>query len=423
MKRYGLKHLLGKCQRLRFIYIGVMLAALCVAAIYSWRLNFPPEPYYDEEHYVQFLTRLIHGHTYTYVSPHPLLWHLLTCGCMVCFGELPSVWRSVSLLAGLMLILWVYLLAEQISRDPPTAFFAAFIFSFDCISLTQARIGMLNSLALLFMIMSLWAFLRYWLTQQWPRKAALCSSGIFLGLALSTRLTSLSMLPMIGFLVMLRWIKHPPERKALFWEGIFFLVFLPALIYFATYAFIPFLPGQTWRDVWKIQEFNFHYHFRVANTQAHPYASQWWGWPLLLRPIWYYFTGQKGIVNGIICIGNPLVFWAIPIMFLYHAWNLARHKVRASGLILWGFCLQWLLYAFISRVKFFHYFYFAMPFVAIGLALMYKRIWDQGRAGQIAVCICLALILGMFLYWYPLLTGLPISEKYFQHHMWFRPWI
>lgn len=404
-------------------YIGVILLALCVVVLYGYRLNFPPEPYYDEVHYVRFLKKLIHEHTYDYASSHPPLWHLLTWGCMVLFGEHPVVWRLVSLLAGLLLLLWVYFLAQRISRDSLTALFTVFFLAFDCISLTQARIGMFNSLALLFAIIALWAFLHFLPERPGPRKKVLLSTGIFLGLGLATKLTSLSTLGIIYFLLILKAMKSRGQRKPLFFESIFFLGILPVVIYFAAHAFIPFLPGYSWKDIWKIQVFNFRYHLVEAATQTHLYASQWWGWPLLLRPIWYYFTNQEGVVKGIISIGNPAIFWMIPVMAVYLLWDFLRHKSQASGLILLGFFGQWLFYACGLRLKFFHYIYFAMPFVAIGLAWICRKLWGKGRCGKILVCLYLVLVLGMFLYWYPLLTGLPIPVKYFQQHMWFRSWI
>lgn len=404
-------------------FLGIILLAAAVCVIYSWRLNFPTEPYFDEVHDIKFLKILIHEHKIDHVSPHPPLWSLLTWPCVALFGEYPAVWRMVSLLAGLLLIPCVYIVGKKITRNATIGLLAAFFFAFDCVSLTQARIAMFNSLALLFAILSLWAFLNYGLDRLWPRRKALMWAGIFLGLALSSKLSSFSIIPVIAFLLIHKAIKSPEERKALFFESILFLGIVPVAIYFAAHAFIPFLPGYSWSSIWEIQKFNFQYHFVQAKTQTHQYSSQWWGWPLMLRPTWYYFTSNSGVVNGIIAVGNPAIFWMIPAMAVYLFWGLVRHKNKVSGLIVFGYLSQWLFYASIARLKFFHYIYIAMPFVAIGLGLICAQLWAKGKVGKFLVCAYLALVLGMFIYWYPLLTGLPISDKYYQHHMWFRSWI
>ena len=405
-------------------YAGVILLAVLIIDAYCYRLNFPVEPYYDEVHYIKPLKRLMYERVYEYtLTSHPPLWTLLTWPFVALLGERPAVWRLVSLLAGLLLILWIYFLARKILQNSLAALFAVFLFAFDCISLTQARIAMFNSLSLLFMIISFWAFLHYGSSRGWPRKQALLISGMFLGLGISTKVTSLAILFLIGPLLIHKAIKSPGERKALLVESIVFLLMVPVAIYVAVHAFIPSLPGCSWETVWEIQKFNFAYHLQVAATQTHPYSSSWWGWPLLLRPIWYYYTNDGGVVNGIICIGNPVIFWMLPVMAVYLLWDWVRHKAKVSGLILLGFFGQWLFYALGSRLKFFHYIYFAMPFAALGLARIGKQLWERGRGGRLLVCLYLVLVLGCFLYWYPLLVGIPVSEQYSQHHMWFRSWI
>ena len=148
----------------------------------------------------------------------------------------------------------------------------------------------------------------------------------------------------------------------------------------------------------------------------------------MLRPIWFYFDAQRfgkpeAVIKGILCIGNPAIFWMIPVAIGYLIWDFCKRRAWASGLVLLGFFTQWLPYAFFGRLKFFHYFYTAMPFVAMALALLLSRLWAWGKPGRVIVVLYLILVAGMFVYWYPLLTALPVSGKFFQHHMWFKKWI
>jgi hypothetical protein len=50
-----------------------------------------------------------------------------------------------------------------------------------------------------------------------------------------------------------------------------------------------------------------NYEAAVADA-THPYSSKWWTWPLLLRPVWYYWKDPgpiTGTVVGIWGSGNP----------------------------------------------------------------------------------------------------------------------
>ena len=41
----------------------------------------------------------------------------------------------------------------------------------------------------------------------------------------------------------------------------------------------------------------------------HNYQSSWWSWPLMLRPIWYFYEPDQGAMRGVLLIGNPVIMW------------------------------------------------------------------------------------------------------------------
>ena len=65
----------------------------------------------------------------------------------------------------------------------------------------------------------------------------------------------------------------------------------------------------------------------------------------------------------------------------------------------------------------------AMPFVVMAFAFLLERIWCSGKGGKALVFAYLAAAACFFIYWYPLLTGFPVSEQYFRHHLWFKSWV
>jgi dolichyl-phosphate-mannose--protein O-mannosyl transferase len=92
-------------------------------------------------------------------------------------------------------------------------------------------------------------------------------------------------------------------------------------------------------------------------------------------------------------------------------------------IILLGFFIQWLPWARISYFNFFYYFSPAMAFATMAIALLMSRIWQIGRLGRGIVIGYVVIVAVLFIYWYPLYTGFPVSEWYFRNHLWFKAWL
>jgi len=399
----------------------LLLLGLLVVLVYSYHIYFPLEPYFDEVHYVGFIRELFAGSYNQYVSNHPPLWHFLTALGMKIFGDHPWTWRLVSLMAGLGILPILYQLTKKISGDPLVALLAVFFWLFDCLSLTQARVCMMNSLQLLFMLVSMLFFLESLENTPFPDKKKLLFAGLFFGLAISTKLVALNMLlffiPLLIFYVFTKKIRYQGLWP---WLALCFLL-IPFLIFFCVHLAIPFFKGRTIADIWNITAFHIHYH--MTTTQTHHYTSPWWSWPIMSRPTWAFYKNHHGLVNGIIFIGNPVLFWSTPLSIGFVVWEFLKKRSMAAGIILLGFCSQWLFFSLATRMTFFHYFYLAMPFAAMAMALLARRVWLKGKIGRSVVLVFLTLTVMMFVYWYPLLTGLSIPYKFYEQHMWFRSWI
>ncbi len=414
---------------MRYEYRICILVSLLVGLVYSYQIYYPAEPYFDEVHYVAFVRNLIHEHTYTqHASVHPPLWHLLMTGAVLLFGDQPLAWRLVSLLSGLGGIFMIYLLAKKVTRDVTIALLSVFFLTFDCLSLTQARIAMMNSTLLLFGAIALFFFWNVMQAEGSGQRKDWIRAGLFLGMALATKLVAASMLIFFLILIVGKMRQSDGERTAMIKKIMIYLVILPALIFFAVHLFIPFLKDRSLKDIWNIQVFNFSYNLHDALEEKHPYSSKWWTWPLMLRPIWYYFETEyydtpASTVYGIIGIGNPAVFWMIPFTMGYLLWDYWKNRSAVSGFVWAGFLTQWLFFSFGKRLTYFHYFYNAMPFVVMGLAVVVKKIWDTGRIGRTIAISYLICVAGLFVYWYPLLVGMPIRGAYYGQHVWFGSWI
>ncbi len=385
--------------------------------LYSFRLSFPPTQYYDEVYHVKTAREFIalSGNSET---SHPPLGKMLVALTVRIFGDHSRVWRLVPLVSGLAALLVFFLLAEKFFKDLKPALFASVLFALDGILITQSRITMLNTTMILFMLLALWFFIRA--LEENGKTNYFLLSGIFLGLTAATRWIGLGIVPVMGILF-LKYFPALREKRGSILKLFIFLVGVPLLVYFTVHLFLLLIKGYHWKDLWLYQVRMLHYHSTLKAT--HNYGSAWWGWPVMTRPIWYFFERKQGVIRGIFCIGNPAVLWAFIPALGYLIWDVLKTRSSRAAFVITGFLSQWLPWAFIGRVKFFHYHFTAMPFVALGLALYFQAIWNTGRAGKIFAAGYLLLVLGMAAYWYPLWTAYPISEWYFQNHLWFKSWV
>jgi dolichyl-phosphate-mannose--protein O-mannosyl transferase len=339
---------------------------------------------------------------------------------MLVFGDHSWAWRIPSLLCGLMTIVVLFYITRLLTKDSRFAALTAFLFAVEGLHFTQSRIAMLNAPMLMWMMLSWAGVLPYCLDGNNPRTRSFFYSGLFLGLAVSCRWIGILIFPGIGIFLALRFLKE--NNKAGFLRDfLLFLIVMPLLIYAASHSIMMVTQSIGWKEIWNYQLHMWHYHTTLQ--EGHRYASEWWGWPILVRPIWYFFVSKDQVVNGIICLGNPAIYWLMPFAMGYVFFQWIEKRSFLYGFILFGFFSQWLPWAWVGRTKFFHYFYTAVPFAVLAVVLLLHRIWQIEKTGKWIVAAYLALVTVLFIYWYPLYTGYPISEAYFRNHMWFQAWI
>ena len=412
--------MLKKNRRSFLIFIvGILISFIIL--LYGYNLYFPNRMYFDEVYHVKRAVQLVELNQYNFgYNHHPPLWALFSAAGISFWGNFSFVWRLPSLISGIIVILLLYLLTFKLTKDRITAFFAAFLMTFDCMSMVQARIGMLNSMMVMFMMLSLYCLFQYTIDKSWSRKKSFITGGIFYGAALAVKLVSCFFIIMFFAIVAAYLLKKKEWDIKVIRDFILYWCILPAVVFFGFHLFIPFMDGGSWSDIWLHVSFVYD---GFTEEQGHLYGSRWWSWPLLIRPTWYVFEQENSIVKGILCMGNQAVFWMIPVSLGLTCWRFVKKRAFVEGFILLGLVSQWLPWAFIARVQFNHYFYTAMPFICISIAVPIARIWRQTPEDRYLIIFYLLFVIALFIYWYPLLNGMPISEKYYLHHMWFKSWV
>ena len=273
-----------------------------------------------------------------------------------------------------------------------------------------------------------------WAFGRWLALLALC--GAAMGLAIATKWQGVYAALGLPFLFFPAWFKLLAHNKKQAWitfAACFgFFIALPIAIYMLSY--IPFVlaestrlpdgesPTLTWgiRTIWQNQIHMFSYHSGlVAN---HPFASNWWSWPLLLTPIWLYVSDiSDGVRAGITSFGNPAVWWFGTFAVAFAIYALAKKRFREPDLtfLLVALAAQFLPWIFVGRLTFIYHFFPSVPFMVLIIAWYFQH--HVRRRWVFAYC---ALVLALFMLFYPVLSGAPISVEFVREYLrWLPGWI
>lgn len=398
-----------------------LLALALLSSLYGLRLDQPTEPYFDEVYDVRAARSLLgREDPWQARTAHPMLGKVLIALSMRVFGDTPWAWRLFPVVAGIGTVFVIYGIARLLVGHAGWSVVAAALWVMAGPSFANARLASLHSIMLCWMLLSVWAFLHHPMGTAWSRQKALLWSGTFLGLALSTKWVALMTGGCLLLCLLIVW-RDTTDRRALVWELLAAYVVLPLTIYWIAESSLLWIGSNELKEMWRHQVSMATYHTTL--TKTHTYGSHWLTWPLCLRPIWYYFQRGGEYVTGIVCLGNPVIFWMIPVVMGSAIWRFVTRPIWTYGVIVSGFFLHWVVYGLLKRVQFFYYFDTALPFAILALTLLLRRIWDAGRVERAAVVAYLLLVAGLAVYWYPLWTGLPIAESLYRHHLWFKSWI
>jgi dolichyl-phosphate-mannose--protein O-mannosyl transferase len=177
----------------------------------------------------------------------------------------------------------------------------------------------------------------------------------------------------------------------------------------------------------------FEYHDTLKAT--HPYQSSWWQWPLDLRPIAYYWKDLRTGINinnssaccvaEIISLPNPLILWVGLICVPCVAFLAWREKNKGYALLIIAYLLQWLPWARSPRITFAYHFYVNIPIVILCNIIILQRIWnhqsehpEQQLFARIGVGAYVAAVVLAFIWFYPILAGVPIPWNEWWARMW-----
>lgn len=425
----------------------------------------PPRPtclngmYFDEIYHGRTAYEMLTGSESIYENTHPPLGKVLIMLGLKLFGMTPFGWRFMPALFGVLMVPLMYLLGKQLFKRSSLAFLGAFLLAVDCMHFTQSRLATVDVFAVFFIMLMYLFMFRYAMMSFYHTKLSrtlvplgLC--GVSMGLAVACKWIGIYGgigLAVIFFHTLLRRFLEYRYARGLLSEQesepvkaarravrlfplsalvtllfcLVFFVVVPALLYYGSYYW-PLGPAGRFNPsaVWAEQGHMLSYHASIS-WNTHYFESPWYEWPLIIKPMWYY-TGSAYLpgdqVSSISCMGNPVVWWGglVALLWVFARLFTAGRGDRRYQCIAVAFLSGFLPWVLVPRPTYIYHYFTSVPFIILATLALFE--WIRSRS-LLACRVTRALYyfgaLLLFIGFYPLLSGLPISRDYAQYLRWF----
>jgi dolichyl-phosphate-mannose--protein O-mannosyl transferase len=449
-----------------------------------WQLYFPEKVVFDETHFALYANKYLLNEYYFDV--HPPLGKMLFALLLYFFGSKTNfdfragefypnsdylLLRSFVAFFGALLPLLVYFLMKKLGFSQRSSFLASFLIIFDNALLVQSRFILLDILLAFFVFLSLFLFFlqkeKKSFSFYWYLLNFLLSLSI--SFSISIKFIGFGILAMILFLEILEEKIFTKSKKEIFWR-FFFIVLFPLFIYFfvsflhlkilnkiciqncgfvyddLTSRYIRQLPKEERKEVYEIlyyppkgntisQVFLLSYYMISTNTAIKEdfyYASKWYSWPFLIRPIVYAKDKIDDKVQFIFLLGNPIIWWSsfLGVVFsLYYV--LRKHFLEKIPfcfqnenfrIFYLGYFIFLFPFAAISRFTLLYHYFLALLFSIIIFSISFDFLLRNLKIGSFLFFIFLTLVFLSFIFFAPLSFGIPLSFSQFKMRIWLPSW-
>lgn len=480
---------------------GIFLLSL---ALRFWELSRFNTLVFDEVYYAKFASAFLRGEI-IFTGHPPLSTYIIAIGIWLgnqmpwgsadpkngLTGLLLSTfsYRWLNALTGSLIPLVVGAIAYQLLHRRSYAFIAALLAAADGLFLVESRYALNNVYLVLFGLLGHLFLLIALQARSWQRWLYLILAGIGLGGAAAIKWNGLGFLLGAYALWALGWIvawvklirssfsrvdlaegrdssrgQSPLQNLTQLNLGhiLVALAIVPALTYYVSWLpYIQVDPSDS--NFWQLQAQTYDYHKRVGGLDAHPYCSLWYTWPLMLRPVAYFYKTTQGanealplvgpplpanigtVIYDVHAMGNPILWWfstaavlLLALLLAQQVWQElvaqpARTEVgpRTSKLYSWAVAyllVNWganfLPWVRVTRCLFIYHYMESLLFSVLLLGLIIDR-WLQSRYSwqKTTAVLVTGLILIGFIFWMPLFLGLPLSAAGLELRRWLPSWV
>jgi dolichyl-phosphate-mannose-protein mannosyltransferase len=435
---------LGRPRISRTVLVLVLLVLALSAGVRLWDLGRFSGTVFDEYYYVHDARALLHGGlegtpgrswepSGVRSDAHPDLAKIAIAAGIVVIGDGPWGWRVPGALAGVALIALVFPLARRLGLDDEWALAALVLAAADPMLMLQSRLALLDTFVALGTVLAVYLALRY--VQSGFGVWWLAASAAAVGAAVASKWSGLLAVPAVLLVLLPPLVRHGRGRVRVA-PAVVAVLLAPAVYVLASAPY--FAAGHGVGDWLRLQEHMATFGWGVQGDRT--FASRPLSWPFDASPIWYrWVDGERGI-EGLLAIGNFLLWWAGVVVWvvsgllsvLRRDWRLGIAPALVAVLY-----LPWLL---TTRQTYIYYMVPVVPFVAVlvatGLARLVGAPWApapgsvEGAGGGLAAdprasggarrgvriaawAFCAACCVVGALY-VPFVLGVPVPYRYYE---------
>ncbi|AFY35006.1 dolichyl-phosphate-mannose--protein mannosyltransferase [Calothrix sp. PCC 7507] len=472
--------------------VGIFLLSL---ALRFWGLGRFNTLVFDEVYFAKFGNNYL-THTPFFNAHPPLSQYIIGIGIWLgshvhlpqepingLAGSMLSPWnyRWLNALTGSFIPLVIAAIAYQISRRHSFALLAGLFTACDGIFLVESRYALNNIYIVIFGLLGQWFLLLALDNQKQRRSLWLILAGICFGASVGTKWNGLWFLLGAYLIWITAWaisLLHsftsssspsPPSPQTPLqnltqlniFQMLFYLGIIPAFIY--SIIWIPHLQLDKRFGFIAVHQqiLNFHLHMGGNSPDVHPYCAAWYKWPLMTRPMAYYYqttqsftdplpvmgpnlpSGAGKVIYDVHAMGNPVLWWfgvaamlflvgmllskvAIPLI-QQEGLSIPKHLTVDTWIALYlviNYAANLLPWVKVTRCVFIYHYMCAVVFVFLAIAWFIdqclRSYYQQLRVFGLTLTF---LILAAFVYWMPIYLGLPLSTHAYKLRMLFDSWI
>jgi dolichyl-phosphate-mannose-protein mannosyltransferase len=450
---------------------GIIIVCSISIALRFWGLERFNLLVFDEFYYAKFANNYL-TNTKFFNSHPPLSQYLIAIGIWIgdrlpigrdttnmLTGSLHSTfsYRWMNALFGSLIPPIVAALAYQLTHRISYAFLAALLISLDGLFLVDSRYALNNIFLVCFGLLGQLLVL---IASNKGKHCHLlmCGAGISFGASVACKWNGLWFL--LGMYILLAiakiWKLIKSDRKFSTLanslldrlanihplEILLSLAIVPIIVY--SLLWIPHLIQNPVPNFIDVQLAILNYHEQIKNgAGVHPYCANWYTWPLMMRPLAYYFTEYKpGYYYDVHAMGNPLLWWLALAAIFGSAWlmiqqwlvisrlnieNTASAPVGAVNLnyitvplfVLVNYAANLLPWVKVTRCLYIYHYLGAVLFAVMGLA-WFVDLWlrSNSKLWQAAGLTTIFGVAASFVFWLPIYLGLAIEKSELSLRLW-----
>ncbi|MGB2692305.1 MAG: phospholipid carrier-dependent glycosyltransferase [Thermodesulfobacteriota bacterium] len=416
-------------------YAILLLLFLLSFSLKTHNLGHPERYYFDENFFAFTAQEMAKGNPLgwqkgerapgkaEYEWTHPPLGKEISALGILIFGDKTSSWRIMQAFFGALGTLIIFFLARNLFNSQSAGIIASFLYTFESFIFVFSRIALVDIYLFNFLMLASLFFIKF---SKSANFRYLILTALFAGAAMSVKWSGgfiaafLFCLSIIVIFYKNHNNKYGKSTSIQLLKVVSIFLFMPLLIYLATY--IPyFLNGNSLSDFISFQETMFSYHKNVS--KQHAYRSEWWSWPLMIRPLCLYIEKIGNYREYIYAIGNPVIWWsgllAIAIS-IYYAIRYRYYPLLFVVLSFFAYIVPWSISP--RKVTYIYHYMPSLLFIILALSYFLDKIWQKSYRTKILVIYFLICVVVSFIFFYPILSGTQVPKSEMKNYRWMKTW-